>query len=677
LKGASDAPSARSRQNHSLMLRRIHELLGLRTVLSAAAAMALLVGLVLAADGGASAAASSSPIAACAFGSDVPGLNGYLPGPVDRAAASYAAGLHGVSSANRSKADKVFAAAAAAYVYGFPQVDERATVKKFLRNQMVSVDALANPQVQTVVAPNVDTAYTVSWLDLTTGPMVINVPDTAGRYYAFQFLDAFTNAFAYVGSGSTGTGAGAYVLVPPGYTGSIPAGLTRINTPSNTVWLLGRTLVQNAADLPAVKNIQEQYHATPLAAWEAGTRQAPLVLSQYPNTGTKSIPTGAAFIAELNRDMTIDPPPAGDDCALVAMGPAGVAVPHPAPGESLLDDLSDEAPPLPTVASDPVANAAISAGIAAAPQIVAAAATQLNATSRGENNGWEILGSWLGNYGTRYLARAIVATNLLAANTPQQSMYPLADTDDTGLTLDGSHRYTIRFKPGQLPPVKAFWSLTMYNSSYFLYANQLNRYAVGDRTPGMVRGRDGSLTLYIQHNEPGAARQRANWLPAPSGRFHLILRLYEPETSALSGRWKPAPVFRIGQPVAPVLSRLRVRPRSFRPAARGDAVTAVVIGPARVTYRDSRPGRVGFTVLRIRRRAHCARRCTVRRVVESFSRLASTGVNQFLLTGRAHGRALRPGRYLLRAIAGGTDGVPPSRMVSARFRILTTRARKR
>lgn len=356
--------------------------------------------------------------------------------------------------------------------------------------------------------PNVDTAYTVSWLDLTSGPLVVNVPDTGRRFYTFQFLDAFTNAFAYLGTGSTGTAAGAYVLVPPGYTGALPAGVTRIDAPSNTVWLLGRTLVKNSADLPAVKALQQQYKVTPMAAWETGTRQPPVVLDQYPPTIPKSIPSGSQFIATLNREMNIDPPPAADDCALQAMAPAGVQVPHRTPAQSLADDLSDEAPPLPAQASDPVAAAAINAGTAAAPGIIAAAANRLNATSRAANNGWEILGNWVARYGTRYLGRSIVATDLLAANTPQQTIYPIADTDSSGRTLAGTDRYTVRFPKGDLPPVKAFWSVTMYNSAYFLSANPINRYAIGDRTSGLHFARDGSLTLYLQHAAPTAPGAR-------------------------------------------------------------------------------------------------------------------------------------------------------------------------
>jgi hypothetical protein len=630
------------------------------------------VGVVTLGGAAAGQAGTANPLATCAFGRDIPGLTGYLQNAIDKAAGSYAKGLNGADSTTRARARNVFAAAAAAYVYGLPQVTERATVKHFPRNEIVSVATLANPQVQTVVAPNVDTAYTVAWLDLTNGPMVINVPDTGGRFYTFQFLDAFTNAFAYVGTGSTGTKAGAYALVPPGYSGALPSGVTPIDTPSNTVWLLGRTLVKSAADLPAVKALQEHYQATPLTAWEQGVRQTPIVLDQYPPSFPKSIPTGSQFIATLNNEMNIDPPPAADDCALRAMAAAGVQVPHPTAAQSILSDVSDLAPPSPSVAGDPATNAAVSAGTAAAVEIIAAADTNLNAHSRGANNGWEVLGSWVGDYGTRYLPRAIIATNLLGANTPKQSMYPIADTDVKGRMLDGARDYTIRFPKGDLPPVNAFWSLTMYNASYFLYANQIDRYAIGNRTQGLHIAHDGSLTVYVQHDEPATEAERANWLPAPTGTFHLILRLYQPKQTALTGKWKPAPVLRTDESLAPALTRLRISPAAFRPADRGPVTSAH--GPARVTYLDSRAAVTSLVILAVDTRARCrprqSARCTIQRAVVRFSRRDHAGANQFFLTGRAHGARLKPGRYLLRAVAGGSPATPSGSTANVAFRVI-------
>ncbi len=635
-----------------------------------------LIGAVVLALASPASEARTSPAAAidgCALGADVPGLTGYYAGAVQQAASSYAA-RYASDPSTQAKAADAFTAAAAAYVYGLPQVSVRSTVKHFPRNVMVSVDALAGPQVTTVVAPNVDTAYSTAWIDLTSGPIVVNVPDTGGRFYTFQFLDAFTNAFAYVGSGSTGTRAGAYALVPPGWSGSLPAGVTRIDSPSNTVWLLGRTLVDGPSDLPAVNRIQQQYKVTPLSAWETGARQPPVVTTQYPPTIPKSIPSGAQFIATLNDEMNVDPPPAADDCALQAMAPAGVRVPHPSSAQTLLSDLSDEAPPLPSVASDPVTDAALTAGTNTAAKIIAGGEDRLDASSRRVNNGWNILGGWVGDYGIRYLGRSIVATVLLAANTPAQTIYPIADTDVTGRTLSGAYRYTVRFPRGDLPPVRAFWSLTMYDSSLFLYANQINRYAVGDRTRGLHFARDGSLTFYIQHDQPGSADERANWLPAPSGQFHLILRLYQPGSAALTGRWKPAPVVRDGTASSgtrPRLSGLRISPRSFHPAGRHARRPH---GPARVSYRDSEAVVTHFTVVELRRRPHChARRghsCTVSRTVARFTHRDRAGVNRMEFSGRVHGHALRRRSFLLRAVAGGSGGVPRSRVVSVRFRIL-------
>jgi hypothetical protein len=494
-----------------------------------------------------STARAAPPIAECAFGTDVPGLTNFLSEAVTRDADSYADGLTGASASKRSLARRTFAAAAAAYVYGLAQVSVRATIEHYPRNKIVSIAALANPQVKSVVSPNDDTAYTVAWIDLTSGPMVINVPDTGGHFYTMQLLDAFTNAFSYIGSGSTGTRAGTFALVPPGYSGTLPAGVTKIEAPSNTIWLSARTLVTDADDLPAVRTIQERYQLTPLAAWEAGTRDPPIVLDQFPPTYVKVVPTGAEFIATLDNEMNIDPPPATNDCALRAMAPAGVDVPHPTAAQTLLADQSDEPPPLPSVARDPVANAAISAGTDMAVETIAKGERVLEASSRARDNGWEILGNWVGAFGTRYLARAIVATDLLGANTPRQAMYPYADRDLAGRPLGGAHRYTIRFAKGGLPPARAFWSLTMYNAAHYLYANQIDRYEVGDRTTGLRLARNGSLTIYIQHAEPRTAAERANWLPAPAGQFHLVLRLYQPKPAALSGAWRPPPVLRAGE----------------------------------------------------------------------------------------------------------------------------------
>jgi hypothetical protein len=212
-----------------------------------------------------------------------------------------------------------------------------------------------------------------------------------------------------------------------------------------------------------------------------------------------------------------------------------------------------------------------------------------------------------------------------------------------------------------LPPVVAFWSLTMYDPQDYLYPNQIDRYEVGDRTTGLVYNRNGSLTIYIQHNEPGTAAEQANWLPAPAGGFHLILRLYQPEASVFNGSWKIAPVIADGEIVVPVLSKLRISPRAFRPSDGGSMIGRH--GPARVSYHDNQATVSTWKLYR---------RLTGRRLrlVATFRHRDRPGKDAFRLSGRVHRRALRAGRYVLKATAAGTDDISPSRQVSVAFGVL-------
>jgi hypothetical protein len=172
---------------------------------------------------------------------------------------------------------------------------------------------------------------------------------------------------------------------------------------------------------------------------------------------------------------------------------------------------------------------------------VAEAEQRANRNGAKQHNGWLVPGRYIGAYGTNYLGRAIIATAALGANTPPETVYPLAVDDVDGRPLSGRHRYTIRFPRGQLPPANAFWSVTIYGKDRYLVPNPIDRYAIGDRTKGLRRGRDGSLTIYVQHARPRGAAA-ANWLPAPSGSFRLAMRIYEPRRSVLNGRWLPPPV---------------------------------------------------------------------------------------------------------------------------------------
>ena len=466
-----------------------------------------LVVLLFAAVSGTSAAAAPRPsIASCALGTSAADLKGFFASELARAERHVAKGQR-----------RTFAAATAAYVYGLAPVSVNQTTQRFPENSLVSIAALTDPTVRTVVLPNHDTTYTVGRVQLSGGARVLDVPDTAGRYYVIQLLDAYSNTFAYVGRRTTGTRPGSYAIVPPGFTGTLPAGVERIQSPTNLVWVLGRTLVKDAADMPAVATLMDGYRITALDAWTAGQRTAPLVLGSFPTVAPVLIPTGLAYFAKLGEVLASDPAPKRDACALKAFARAGIE-----PGGT------------PT-------NPTLVAAVRAGKRIVARAERRADRFGAQRNNGWLLPGPYIGAYGRNYLGRAVIATAALGANTRPETVYPLAVDDVEGRPLSGRHRYTIRFPRGQLPPANAFWSLTMYGKDRYLVPNPIDRYAIGDRTKGLRKGRDGSLTIYVQHGRPNGAAG-ANWLPAPSGSFRLAMRIYEPRRSVLTGRWLPPPV---------------------------------------------------------------------------------------------------------------------------------------
>ena len=213
------------------------------------------------------------------------------------------------------------------------------------------------------------------------------------------------------------------------------------------------------------------YRTTALAAWSAGERQAPLVLPAFPAQPPTVVPSGLAFYDTLGADVASNPPPAGDACALRAFAQAGVGA-----GRT------------PGTQATGVQREALEAAVAAGPRLIEGAERRENRRSRARNNGWLIAGRYIGDYGSNWLARAVVARNALGANTRPETVYPLALTDSRGRALSGRHRYSLRFPRGQLPPAGAFWSLTMYDDERFLVENAIDRYAVGDRTPGLRRG---------------------------------------------------------------------------------------------------------------------------------------------------------------------------------------------
>jgi hypothetical protein len=480
--------------------------------------LAGVLGLVAAAAPAAAAPARQS-LPECALGGGDGSLHDFYAKQLERAERRF-----------EGTARRAFSAGVAAYVYGLAPVAVRQTVQRFPENQIVSIGALVDPAVRTVVFPNVDTTYTIGQLNLSTGPRVIDVPDTAGRYYVIQLLDAYSNTFAYVGRRTTGTRAGSYAVVPRGWTGQLPAGVGRIESPTNLIWVIGRTLVRGAADLPAATQVMGGYRVTDLSRWAGGGRQPPILLPAFPLSPPLPAPRDLSFYDALGAALAENPPPAGDRCALRVFAAAGIG-----PGRA------------PSLEATGAARSALEAAPRAALAIVNRAYRAGNRASRARNNGWLVARGYIGRYGRNWLGRAVIALTALGANTPPETVYPVALTDSRGRPLDGRNRYSIRFERGELPPVGAFWSLTMYGDDLYLVDNPIGRYAIGDRTPGLRRDRDGSLTLHVQRRLPAKAAARANWLPAPEGRFRLGMRLYEPRRSVLTGDWLPPPVRRAGR----------------------------------------------------------------------------------------------------------------------------------
>lgn len=376
-----------------------------------------------------------------------------------------------------------------------------------------------------VVRPNFNTLYSSGWLDLTAEPMIVSVPDTNGRYYLLPMIDMWSDVFASPGKRTTGTKAGHFAIVPPGWSGKLPKEVERIDSPTPYVWILGRTQTNGQKDYNAVHKIQDGYKITSLSRWNKEPQ--PVTVKIDPALDVKTAPldqlntmSAKKFFSYAADLMKINPPHITDQPIVARLKRLGIEV-----GEKFDFDKAD-----PT----------IKRALEAAPASGLKAMKAKRPTLARSVNGWEMNTDTVGVYGTYYLKRAIVAMLLLGANLPEDSIYPVTLTDGEGKPLSGANSYVLKFKKADLPPVEAFWSVTLYDKEGFAFSNSLNRYAIGDQD-ALKYNEDGSLDVYIQRTSPGQNNE-SNWLPAPEGTFNLIMRLYAPRTSALNGDWSPPPV---------------------------------------------------------------------------------------------------------------------------------------
>jgi hypothetical protein len=398
-------------------------------------------------------------------------------------------------------------------------------------NRFANIEAFPAADMRVVVRPNFDTLYSSGWLDLTKEPVVVSAPDTNGRYYLLPMLDMWTDVFASPGWRTTGTEATNFLVTPPGWSGTVPSGMTRIDAPTPYVWIIGRTKTDGPADYDAVHKIQAGYKITPLSQW--GKEPVPPEFKLDPSVDMKTPPKiqvdtmpAAKYFAYAAELLKLQPPHVTDQPILAQLSRAGFKV-----GKSF--DLDQ---------ADPAIKQAFASAPADAQKLMAWKMPTLARVA----NGWGMNTDTMGVYGNYYLKRALVAQLGLGANLPEDAIYPLNLADSNGNPLDGGNNYTIHFDKEQIPPAQAFWSITLYDNAGFQVANPINRFAVSSWMP-FTFNPDGSLDLYFQNDSPGADKE-ANWLPAPKGPYNLTMRLYAPKSEALTGKWTPPPVVKSAAP---------------------------------------------------------------------------------------------------------------------------------
>jgi hypothetical protein len=391
----------------------------------------------------------------------------------------------------------------------------------------VHVPAFPPAEFRDVVRPNFDTLYSVVWLDLSEEPRIVSVPAAGDNYYLLPLYDMWGEVFACPGVRTTGRDAITIAICAPGWSGTLPAGIRRYDAPTPTVWIIGRTEA-SVATYDKVRAFQAGMTVTPLSVWPAAAAPAagridPAIDQVTPPLRTVFAMDAATYFARAIALLGIHPPHAMDYPILDRMAAAGLEAGKPF-------DLAAASPEM-------------QAAFAKAVPDAQARITQAQRRFGTRANGWQMNVDVMGNYGTHYLKRATVELVGLGANLPEDAVYPLVFVDSDGHPFDGANgaRYVWHMSKEQLPPVRAFWSLTLYDNEGFQVANELDRFAIGDRD-SLAFNADGSLDIVISHERP--AEGTSNWLPAPAGPFNLTARLYWPRPEALDGRWVPPAVVR-------------------------------------------------------------------------------------------------------------------------------------
>ena len=442
------------------------------------------------------------------------------------------------NQANSPGVEKAVADAVDVYVYGYSLVTMDMTRKQMTNvpapdaghapmGQLVRMRTYPAVDYHAVTAPNADTLYTTAWIDVTAEPWVFSVPDMGDRYYLLPMLDGWTNVFQVPGKRTTGGKAQKYAITGPGWSGTLPAGVTEYKSPTGLVWILGRIYCTGTPeDYAKVHALQDKFSLVPLSSYGKTYTPPPnevdasfdMKKAVRDQVDALSVDDYFNYLAKL---MKTNPPAPADAPMVEKMKSIGLE-----PGKdfdpSKLGAFDREA-------------------IKGVPKLAQVKIMEYFKKAAEPVNGWVYITHNIGIYGTDYTQRALVTAIGLGANRPQDAVYPTSDKDTDGHDYDGaSNKYVMHFDKGQMPPVNGFWSLTMYDATYFFVPNSLNRYTLSSRNK-FVTNPDGSVDLYLQADSPGKAKE-ANWLPAPKAKFIPMLRLYWPKEtppSLIDGTWKP------------------------------------------------------------------------------------------------------------------------------------------
>lgn len=420
-----------------------------------------------------------------------------------------------------------------AYIYGYPLVTMEMTRRvitnvarpegtKAPMGHIIKLRQYPDASFRDVTAPNADTLYTTAFVDVGKEPWVLSIPDMKGRYALFPMLDGWTTVFQVPGKRTTGTNAQTYAITGPGWKGTLPPGVREYKSPTSIVWILGRIYCTGTPeDYKAVHELQDQCKLVPLSSY--GKPYTPPEGKVDPSIDMKTAVReqvnrmdAKEYFSLLSQLLKTNPPSAADAPALARFAKIGLVPGKDFDAAKLNADFVKR---IPEVGFDRIM-----------------AQFKLNREVK-DVNGWGFT-TKTGIYGTDYPMRALVTAIGLGANRPQDAVYPTSLKDSERRAYEGSSKYVMHFPKGHLPPVHGFWSLTMYNDKYFFVTNPINRYSISARQK-LKSNPDGSTDLYIQKDAPGPDKE-SNWLPAPAGKFVLMLRMYWPDErkpSIINGSW--------------------------------------------------------------------------------------------------------------------------------------------